>query len=447
MSAGVVTLGAPLVPVVQTRFDLSETASQWSYTITLLVGATLTPVLGRLADGRRRRPAAVCVCALVAVGCGLSAVADGYPVFLAGRAAQGLGVGLVALAIATARDHVPGSRGVRLLALLSVTTALGAGLSYPLTMVVAEQWGLAAAYGGAGVLTAGVAVALAIGMPRTVDASRRTGLDLPGAVLLTAGSLAVLLAISQGGVWGWTDPRTLGCAVAGVMALAVWVAVELHVRFPLVELRLVRQRDVLAAHLTAVAMGVSLYSTPVLVSRMAQAPSATGYGSGLGLLVVGLVMTPIAAGNLAGNRLALVLARRLGSRGALATGGAVAAAGPLVLVFVPGGALWTLLLAMALSAFGAGATFGTMTTMIVGAVEPAETGSATSVNILLRLVGGALGSAATGAALAAHPGPVAGFASASGLRFACLLCAAGCAVAVVVSLVLARRRTSPTPTD
>ncbi len=141
------------------------------------------------------------------------------------------------------------------------------------------------------------------------------------------------------------------------------------------------------------------------------------------------------------------MARVRGRRLPLAGGGLVAALGPLVLL-VGDRSVPVLVAAMLLSAVGAGATFGTMPGLIVDAVEPRETGSATSVNILLRAVGGAIGSAATGALVGAAP-TVAGFPAQDGIDQALLACVAACLVSVAVAARVPERRvrqarTSPT---
>ncbi|ODU07489.1 MAG: hypothetical protein ABS81_01075 [Pseudonocardia sp. SCN 72-86] len=453
VSAGIVTLGAPLVPQIQLRFGLTELASQWSYTITLLVGATAAPVLGRLADGPRRRPAMGAVCLAVAAGCGLSATAGSYSVFLVGRAAQGLGVALVAMAIATARDHLSGRRATKVVALLSLTTALGAGSSYPLTTIVVQHQGLPAAFGGAAVLAAVVAVTVMVGVPISLEGGRRPGLDVTGSVLLMTATALGLVVISQGNRWGWVARETLVVGAASIVLAVSWVFWEIRAAHPLVELRLFRERNVLAANVVALLMGVSLFTTPVLLSRIAQAPAATGYGSGLSLTAVGLIMIPVAVGNIAGGALAVYAGEWLGPRMTLAGGGAVAGLGPMVLMAADGG-VWRLLAGISLSACGAGITFSTMTQLIVVSVAPGQTGSATSFNIVLRTVGGAVGSAATAAIIAAGPGPVPGYPSATAFAAAFSVCAGTCVLSMLVSAVLPlrvgprlRSRTSPIPTD
>ena len=442
VSAAVVTLGAPLVPQVQRTFGVGTEASQWSYTITLLVGATLTPLLGRLADGRLRRPAMVVVCAVVTLGCAVSAVGTQFGVFLTGRALQGIAVALVAMTIACARASFTGPAAVRLVALLSITTALGAGAAYPLTTFVADHHGLRAAYGGAALLALLVTIAVAAGLPREAPADGGTRLDVRGAIVLIVATACALLAISQGNSWGWSSAGVSALGGAALALLLLWIRLELRTAHPLVELRLLARRDVLAAHLTGLLMGVSLYNTPVLITRIGLAPRGSQYGVGLSLSAIGVVMVPIAICNYLSSRTATAVARVWGRRLALAAGGVVGALGPLMLIGVDG-RLSLLVASVVLTSCGAGATFGTLPGLIVDAVEPGETGSATSVNILLRAVGGAAGSAVTGALIGAA-GP-AGEATTTGLTWAALACAATCAASVVVSCCVPSRRARSGP--
>ena len=53
VSTAVASLGAPLLPTIVAVDRVSLAASQWALTISLLVGAMATPLLGRMGDGRR----------------------------------------------------------------------------------------------------------------------------------------------------------------------------------------------------------------------------------------------------------------------------------------------------------------------------------------------------------------------------------------------------------
>ena len=47
--------------------------------------------------------------------------------------------------------------------------------------------------------------------------------DVPGAVVLSAALVCLLLPISKGSTWGWGEPAVVGLLVASVLLIAVWV--------------------------------------------------------------------------------------------------------------------------------------------------------------------------------------------------------------------------------
>jgi MFS family permease len=122
------SLGAPLVPAIARTMGTSLPDAQWSLTVTLVVGAVATPVVGRLGDGRHRRTVILGVLAVVTLGGALAALPLGLGWLVAGRGLQGFGLGLTPLAIATARDALEGRRAASTIAALSITVVAGVGL-------------------------------------------------------------------------------------------------------------------------------------------------------------------------------------------------------------------------------------------------------------------------------------------------------------------------------
>src|SRR3954468_920972 len=80
------SLGAPLVPAIAETMGTSLPHAQWALTVTLLVGAVATPVVGRLGDGRHRRTVVLVVLAVVLVGRALAALPRGVGRLVSGRA-------------------------------------------------------------------------------------------------------------------------------------------------------------------------------------------------------------------------------------------------------------------------------------------------------------------------------------------------------------------------
>ena len=104
--AAVGSLGAPLITSVATTFRVSLDSAQWTQTITLLSGAIVTPILGRMGAGPRRRGTILATLAVVVLGSALTVLPLSFVWLLVGRAAQGVGLGLTALMMGVARDHV-----------------------------------------------------------------------------------------------------------------------------------------------------------------------------------------------------------------------------------------------------------------------------------------------------------------------------------------------------
>ena len=160
------SLGAPLVPLVSREMGVSLSDAQWSLTATLLMGAVSAPIMGRLGDGRWRRQAIAGGVMVVLAGCALAAVASSLPLLVVGRTMQGVGLGLVPLAMAAARDALPAPRVGPAIALLSVAAAAGVGAGYPISGFIAEHMGLSAAYWFGAIFSALALAALLPVVPR-----------------------------------------------------------------------------------------------------------------------------------------------------------------------------------------------------------------------------------------------------------------------------------------
>ena len=66
--AVVSSLGSPMVPTVADDYDVALGTAQWGLTAALLAGAVVTPVLGRLADGRYRRQVIITALGTITAG-------------------------------------------------------------------------------------------------------------------------------------------------------------------------------------------------------------------------------------------------------------------------------------------------------------------------------------------------------------------------------------------
>ena len=74
--------------------------------------------------------------------------------------------------------------------------------------------------------------------------------------------------------------RTVALLGGGLIAIAVWVRVELRARQPLVDMRMMRLRGVWTTNVAAFLVGMGMYSAFIVIPQFVQEPASTGYGFG-----------------------------------------------------------------------------------------------------------------------------------------------------------------------
>ncbi|MGI5140265.1 MULTISPECIES: MFS transporter [unclassified Streptomyces] len=436
------SLGAPLIPTIAGADHVPLSEAQWSLTVTLLVGAVATPTMGRLGDGPLRRPTILGALSFVLVGSALAALPFGFVWLVVGRAFQGVGLGLIPLTIATARDNLPAERSRSVIALLSITTVTGVGLGYPLTGLITQVFGFHASF-WFGAAVSGIAlISAVVVLPHTRHLAPRR-LDAVGAILFGAVLGGLLLALSEGESWGWTSPTLISVCAASLACLAVWIVYELRTGQPLVDLRQLRNRVVLTADLMGLVAGMGMYLLLSLVTRLAQTPAGPAHGFGVSVVVAGLILLPFSAGSLSASRAVPLVAQRLSWRLTLPLSCGVILLSMLWFGLNRSG-LWELFVVMGVAGLGVGCVFALVPGLVVNSVPAREVGSAIGFNQVLRYVGFATGSALSAAVLESHTRVGAVLPDPVGYRFAAVLGCAICAAGAVTAIVLpGRRRSQP----
>ena len=441
LMAVVSSLGAPLIPTLSRTDGVSLSTGEWILTITLLTGALATPVMGRLADGPRQRAVVLAGLGTVVAGCVLAAVSNGFAVLIIGRALQGVGLGLLPVAMAIARRNLPPDKARQTIATLSVTTAIGAGLGYPLTGLIAQVLDFRAAYWfGAITVAAALVLAALVLPPRSAGTPRR--FDAVGAALLSLAVIGVSVVLSEGGEWGWASPRSLAMIAASAVLLAAWIPCELHAVEPLVDLRQVGNRSVLTADASGLLISAALYMVIPIIVEFVQIPRSAGYGFAASLVVSGLVLLPLSAGSYAATRVLAVYQRHFGYRTMIPLGSVVCAAGTAFFA-LEHSALWEAFFTIGVVGLGVGFTTGSMPGFIVRAVVPSETGSALGFYQVVRSIGFTVGSALSAAVLLAHTGHGQALPGEAGFTLALIIATAVCLATAVASFVLPGRAPSP----
>lgn len=388
----------PALPDVDRALRTGESSGTWILTINLLATAVLTPVLGRMGDihGKDRMLRVVLTTlGLGTLGC---ALAPSLPVMLAGRAAQGAGGAVFPLAFGVLRDELEGERIAGAIGLVSSLLGVGAGLGLVIAGPVIGALGWRWLFW----LPLAALVALAGAVARLVPRSpvrTPSSVDFTSATLMVAGLSALLVAVSEGSVWGLTSTRTLALLGAGVVLGAAWVRHELASAHPLVDMRMMALPGVWTTNLAAFLLGVGMYASIALVPSLVELPRASGVGFGGSVTAAGLFMLPTAAPQLIVGPLTARIARSIGSRMQLLIGVALMLSGYVALTLAHRDA-WQLVLATSMLGLGLGFGLAALANLIVVAVGPRQTGVATGMNTVMRTLGGAFGAAIAAECLA-----------------------------------------------
>ncbi|KFF60100.1 MFS transporter [Cryobacterium sp. MLB-32] len=330
------------LPVIGSDVGFGLDTLQWIATSFALCAAGFTLLFGRVADLVGRRRLFIIGMALLGVASLVGGLATTPMVLLAARIAQGLATAAVvpaALSLLTTsfpegklREKALGLNG----ALMAAGFTTGAILGGVLTELLSWRWAFFI-----NVPIAIVVVALAPIVLAETRPAQRPKLDVPGAITVTLGLLAVVYGLSSAAQTSWDDPVTLGSLLAGAVLLLVFWAVERQASHPLVPLTFLGRRTIAWGNIAGVLAFVTETSLVFVLTLYLQ--KTLGYsalGAGLSFAVLGL-------GTVLGGLLGPRLIGLWGSRNAIIIGFLVqaAATGSLLLLGTNGFSIVILLVA------------------------------------------------------------------------------------------------------
>ncbi|MDX6739983.1 MFS transporter [Actinocorallia sp. A-T 12471] len=393
------TITVPMLPILPEITGSAPADVSWMVTATLLSGSVATPLLGRAGDMYGRRRVLLWALAVVVVGSLLCALSSALPILVLGRALQGVGLAATPLGISILRAELPPERVAGAVAMMSATIGIGAAIGLPIAAFVIEYVSWHAMFWVCAVAALAVLLTVRWAVPETEPAEAQR-FDYLGAAGLATVLVCLMLAITKGPDWGFTAPPTLMLGGAAVLIALGWGWYELRRPEPLLDLRVAARPAVLLANLVALFVGFAFYANSLSTAQLVQEPESTGYGLGLSIVASGLCLLP---GGLAMAFLAPVSARLTNRRGAkttVALASIVIALG-YVVRYLASHALWSIILGATVVAVGTALAYSALPVLIMGAIPVSETGEATGVNTLMRMVGQA-GSSAMSAAVLSH---------------------------------------------
>ncbi|MGA2930544.1 MAG: MFS transporter [Acidimicrobiales bacterium] len=378
------------LPSAQRALHISAANRQWMLTAYTLSFAGLLLLGGRIADyfGRKR----MFVISLIgfAGASALGGLAQNSAMLFGARALQGAFAAVMApaaLSLLTVAFTEPKERA-RAFAVYGGIAGAGAAIGLILGGVLTEfaswRWTL--------LINVPIAIVAAVAAFRYVSESRASanhGYDLPGAVTVTGGLLALVYGFTKAGTDGWGSSTTVTLFAIAAVLLVAFVVIEQRAAHPLLPLRVVLDRNRGGSFLASLLVGTAMLGTFLSLTYYFQ--GTLHYSA----LKTGFAFVPFSLGIITGATAASRLLPRFGPR-ALLTGGLLMATGGLVLfgtLDVHSAYVSTVLPAEVVVSLGMGLSFVAMSSTALLGVSPEDAGVASALVNSTQQTGSSMGAA------------------------------------------------------
>jgi len=428
----------PSLPTIQADFGVDAAQVTLIISAYAAAGVALSPVIGKLGDIHGKRKVMVAVMFTYAAAVTVTGFSPNFTFMVVARTIQGIGLTIMPLGMSLMREEFPKEMVPRAQGILSAMFGIGFAISLPLGSWVSQDYGWRWTYHSAIPFVVIMAVLLFLLVKESPYRRPETRIDYLGALFLGLGLAGIVAALSQGETWGWTSPLTLGFVVFGVAMFVPFAVVERGLtvtkREPIVDMRLLGERNVTVTNVVLTVAGLGMYLALFSLIYQFEFPLASGaYNasciSGLkcsfNILTAGIDILPLALGMTAVALVTSVVVSRVGVKPLAITGGMVIALGFLLESFAT--TLTTALVIEVVIGAGMGLLNASIINLLVLTVDPKDMGQATAMNNVFRNVGGSLGAPLAGSLLATYiltSGPAIGFPSHLAFQYAFWIAAA-----------------------
>jgi EmrB/QacA subfamily drug resistance transporter len=387
----------------------------WVLTAYLLTSTIAVPIFGKLSDIYGRKWFYVGGIAVFLVGSMLAGVSADIGQLILYRAVQGIGAGVIfASAFTIVADLIPpANRGKwqgAFGAVFGLSSVIGPTIGGFLTDNLNWRWVF---YVNLPVGLVAI-VALVLTFPPLHQSHAKKTIDWLGALLLTAGLVPLLLALSLAGTrgalkipffadpidgWEWTSPKILTMFAASAIFLALFMYVEAKAKeTAIIPLGLFKNRIYTVSVITVFFAGVGFFSAIVYIPLFIQAIQS-GSATDSGNTVTPMTMAVILASVLSGQ-----IVSRTGKYRIIGIAGMALAAGGTFLLYTMNIGTDRLVTIgyMIIIGLGMGVSFPLYTLVTQNAFSMKQVGAVTAGIQFFRSIGGTVGIAILGSLVNTH---------------------------------------------
>ncbi|WP_337918523.1 MFS transporter [Actinopolymorpha pittospori] len=391
-----VTVVAIALPLMGADLGLERQTLTWVVSAYTLTFGGLMLLGGRIADLIGPRMMVMLGLALFTIASFATGAAQDGVVVLAGRVGQGLGAAMLSpSALSMVVRMFEGDERNRALGIWSALGGGGAAVGVLIGGLLAAGPGWPWVFFVNVPIGVVVFIVLSKVLPSLppVETGQRLGVDVLGALLVTAATGSVIYAMIGAGEVGWLAPRTWILFAVGVGLYLLFGWRQRATVSPLMDLGLLFRRPVLAGTFV-IAIGTALMVAVFFLGSF----YLQGHAQ-LGPLVTGVLFLPVAVATMIGAQLGGRIIGRVGGRTLATIGLVVAAAGLAVPAFTP--TMVGVVIGVSVAAAGIGTLFVVASVTALGQVAPHEAGVASGIVSTFHEFGASIGAAVTSSVAAA----------------------------------------------
>ena len=379
------------IPTFIKEFNSDAATVGWAVTAFLLVAAASAAVCGRLGDMYGRERVLVVLLGAAALGSFISAIGDSIGSIIVGRAIQGVAGAILPLCIGLAREHLPAAKVPVAIAVISGSAVAAGSASLLVAGVMLDHASWHMIFVVAAVYAVMALLLVLFVLPWRPPTGTTQKVDYLGTLAFAPAIAAVLLGINKSGAWGWTDAKTLGLVVGGLVVLALWVLWELRVKDPIVNVRLFTDRKVALTMCATLAIAVGpMGISTMIIPMILQSPTTASFGLGISATnagwlsfigsMFGFVCTPLSGR----------ITRTVGSRVSMLLGTTLFTISSAMLIVFHDSVAGMVAMIITVS-IGTAFAYTALPNLIVEAVPEGNTSEATGTNSVLRTGGQGIG--------------------------------------------------------
>ncbi|AOL17223.1 MFS transporter [Sulfolobus sp. A20] len=394
----------PSLPTIANDFNVNSATVSWVLTAYLISGVVANPIVGKLGDIYGKKRILVYVMMIYTIAVTLNGFAPNFTLFIIFRTIQGIGLGMFPLAFSLIREEFPPHLVPRAQGLVSAMFGIGSAISLPIAATVAQDIGWQYNYH----FVIPFVILLTYLTSKYIKESRyvnpNTKIDYIGAGILGSSLALMTTAFSEAPTWGWLSTSFLITMLLGVVLFTTFIFYELRIPYPLISIKLLKEKNVLASNIAAFVAGFGIFMAYQAITYLLELPNPVGFN--LDILSTGITMLPVSLSQMVGALFASRLILRSGTKFVIVISSVILSFFYFILSLIAisgsSAGLINVVLFSALATLGASMLNVVLINILTFSVERRVLGIATGMNTVFRLIGGAFGPSIAGSLISTY---------------------------------------------